>query len=53
MQHQDSFAPVSNLGRQGLLQITTPTQEERTAAAALISEVFDGLDLVFDQPVAA
>jgi len=53
MQHQDGFALVPNLGRQGLLQVPTPTQEESRAAAALISEVFDGLDLVFDQPVAA
>jgi hypothetical protein len=53
MQHQDSFALVPNLGRQGLLQVPTPTQEESTAAAASMSEVFDGLDLVFDQPVAA
>lgn len=53
MQHQDSFALVANLGRQGLLQVPTPTQEESTAAAASMNEVFDGLDLVFDQPVAA
>jgi hypothetical protein len=53
MQHQDSFALVPNLGRQGLLQVQTPTQGESTAAAASMSEVFDGLDLVFDQPVAA
>jgi hypothetical protein len=53
MQHQDSFALVPNLGRQGLLQVPTPTQEESTAAAASMSEIFDGLDLVFDQPVAA
>ena len=53
MQHQDSFALVPNLGRQGLLQVPTPTQEESTAAAASMNEVFDGLDLVFDQPVAA
>jgi hypothetical protein len=53
MQHQDSFALVPNLGRQGLLQVPTPTQQESTAAAASMSEVFDGLDLVFDEPVAA
>ena len=53
MQHQDRFALVPNLGRQGLLQVPTPTQEESTVAAASMSEVFDGLDLVFDQPVAA
>jgi len=53
MQHQDSFALVPNLGRQGLLQVPTPTQQKSTAAAASMCEVFDRLDLVFDQPVAA
>jgi len=53
MQRQDSFALLPNLGRQGLLQVPTPTQEESTVAAASMNEVFDGLDLVFDQPVAA
>ena len=53
MQHQDGFALVPNLGRQGLLQVPTPTQQKSTAAAASMCEVFDGLDLVFDQPVAA
>jgi len=53
MQHQDCFALVPNLGRQGLLQVPTPTQKESTAAAASMREIFAGLDLVFDRPVAA
>ena|SRR5438105_2589522 len=41
MQHQNAFALPPNLGRQGLLQITTPTEEESTAAAASVSEAYD------------
>ncbi|HZQ25751.1 MAG TPA: hypothetical protein VFA89_23375 [Terriglobales bacterium] len=43
MQHQNSFVLPPNLGRQGLLQISTPTVEESVAAAALINEVLDRL----------
>ena len=41
MEHQDAFALPRNLGRQGLLQIPTPTQEESTAAAASVKQAFD------------
>lgn len=41
MRHQNSFALSPNLGRQGLLQISTPTLEESAAAAALIDAAFD------------
>jgi len=41
MEHQDAFALPPNLGRQGLLQIPTPTQEESTAAAASVKQAFD------------
>jgi len=41
MQHQNSFVLPPNLGRQGLLQISTPTAEETAAAAALIKIAFD------------
>src|SRR6185312_10795459 len=44
MYHQHSFALVPNLGRQGLLPLPTPTQEESTAAGASMSEVCDGFD---------
>jgi hypothetical protein len=50
MQHQSSFVLPPNLGRQGLLQISTPTAEESAAAATLISEVFDRLASPLTQP---
>jgi hypothetical protein len=43
MQHQNSFVLPPNLGRQGLLQISTPTTEEIAAAAALVNVAFNGL----------
>jgi hypothetical protein len=33
MQHQNFFVLPANLGRQGLLQISTPTEEQRSAQA--------------------
>ena len=41
MQHQTAFSLPGNLGRQGLLQIPAPTQEESMAAAAFVSEALD------------
>jgi hypothetical protein len=48
MQHQNEFILPTNLGRQGLLQISTPTPEETTAADQLVHAAFDrlGSDLV-------
>ena len=43
MQHQDSFVLPPNLGRQGLLQISTPTAEEIAAATALVNVALDRL----------
>jgi hypothetical protein len=43
MHHQNSFVLPPNLGRQGLLQISTPTAEEIAAAAALVKVAFDRL----------
>jgi hypothetical protein len=43
MQHQNSFVLPPNLGRQGLLQISTPTKQESEAAAALLSVAFERL----------
>jgi hypothetical protein len=43
MQHQTSFVLPANLGRQGLLQISTPTEEERVAAGEWIRGTLDGL----------
>jgi uncharacterized protein (UPF0254 family) len=53
MQHQSSFMLPPNLGRQGLLQISTPTAEESAAAATLVSEVFDRLVSPLAQPAVA
>ena len=53
MQHQNSFVLPPNLGRQGLLQISTPTKEERAVAADLVNEAFHGLGSVLSQPAAA
>jgi len=41
MQHQNEFDLPINRGRQGLLQITTPTQEESAAAGQWVHEAFD------------
>ena len=53
MQHQNSFVLPQDLGRQGLLQISTPTAEESVAAVALINLAFDRLNLKVDQPAVA
>lgn len=41
MQHQTFFVLPENMGRQGLLQISTPTEEERAAAGEWIRDAFD------------
>jgi hypothetical protein len=51
MQHQTAFTLPPNLGRQGLLQISTPTQEESRAASAYVAETFTRLDSRLDQPM--
>jgi hypothetical protein len=38
MQHQTEFSLPLDFGRQGLLQIATPTQQESVVAAALLNE---------------
>jgi hypothetical protein len=53
MQRQSEFALPTNRGQQGLLQISTPTQEESAAATASIHEAFDRLGAVFPEPAAA
>ncbi len=53
MQHQNSFVLPPNLGRQGLLQISTPTVEESAAAAAMINETFDRLASSLAAPAVA
>jgi hypothetical protein len=53
MQHQDSFALPASLGRQGLLQIATPTESESAAAAAWVSEALEHLGSPIAGPVLA
>jgi hypothetical protein len=53
MQHQTAFALPPNLGRQGLLQISTPTQEESKAATAYVGETFARLGSLLHQPIVA
>jgi len=53
MHHQTSFVLPANLGRQGLLQIPTPTVEEGAAAAVLMKDVSDRLALPVTQPALA
>src|SRR5690348_1121884 len=50
MQHQNSFVLPPNLGRQGLLQISTPTADESAAVAAVINGAFGHLNPKVDQP---
>ncbi len=38
MQHQDAFLPAVNHGRNGLLQVHTPTRDETNMAHAVIAE---------------
>lgn len=53
MRHQSEFALPTNLGRQGLLQISTPTQEESVAAADLVHRAFECLGAALAQPALA
>jgi hypothetical protein len=53
MQHQNWFVVPPNLGRQGLLQISTPTAEESAAAAAVINIAFDRLNSMVEHPAVA
>jgi hypothetical protein len=53
MQHQESFALPPNLGRQGLLQIPSPSVEERAAAAAVINQAIERLTSRLEETVVA
>jgi hypothetical protein len=53
MQHQSSFVLPENLGRQGLLQISTPTAPESTAAAASVNQAFVSLGSAAAEPARA
>jgi hypothetical protein len=53
MQHQSAFALPPNLGRQGLLQITAPTEIESMAAAASIKDASDDAGSAFAETLLA
>ena len=53
MQHQDSFVPPPNLGRQGLLQIPMPPEKESAAAAITVNEALHSYDSLLAQPTVA
>ena len=53
MQHQRSFVLPSNDGRQGLLQISTPTVEEMAAATTFVNESLHRLESPLAEPVLA
>lgn len=53
MQHQDSFVPPPNQGRQGLLQIPTPTEKESAAAAITVNEAIHSYDSPLAHPTVA
>jgi hypothetical protein len=53
MQQQTSFVLPENTGRQGLLQIPTPTEEEIAAATALVNECANRLGSPLAEPVLA
>ena len=53
MKHQNAFNLPQNLGRQGLLQISTPTPEERTAAIAVVKEGLEHLSSLLTEPALA
>ena len=53
MQHQNSFVLPPNLGRQGLLQIPTPTERESAAAAIAVNEAIHSCSSVLAQPTGA
>ena len=53
MQHQKAFALPPNLGQQGLLQITTPTELESIAAAASVRSAVDRVNSALAEPLLA
>lgn len=53
MQHQTSFVLPENMGRQGLLQMATPTKGDRLAAGEWIRNAFDRLGSALAEPALA
>ncbi len=50
MQHQSAFILPVNLGRQGLLQIASPTEEETATAAASLRNAYVCIESIIAQP---
>lgn len=53
MQNQTSFVLPENMGRQGLLQISSPTEEDRSAAGEWIRDTLDRLGSALAEPALA
>lgn len=53
MQHRNSFLLPPDLGRQGLLQIPTPTERESAAAAITVNETIHSFGSLLAQPMVA
>jgi len=53
MRHQTEFDLPTNHGRQGLLQIGKPTQEDIAAAGEWVRKAFDRLGTTFTEPALA
>ena len=53
MRHQSDFDLPTNRGRQGLLQISTPTREDRATADVLVHAAFDRLGSAVAEPAVA
>lgn len=53
MRHQTFFVLPENMGRQGLLQIPTPTEEDRPAAGEWTRDAFDRLGSALPEPALA
>jgi hypothetical protein len=51
--HQNAFSAARKLGREGLLQIATPTQEETSRATASVKDAFDDVASAFADAVRA
>ena len=53
MQHQNSFLLPPNLGRQGLLQVSTPSEQEEAVAAISVNEAMHSRVSLLAQPTVA
>jgi hypothetical protein len=49
MQHQGSFMASFGRAGAGLIQVTSPTEQDSLAASACMRDAYDGLGLLFDR----